>query len=91
MAVLVLDVTHGEIRYDKTDRTFSAELSDIDSPELDMLCRAGSPITVLNPKTGNRILMKRFKVDTDGEDVYGYWYMGTTRTGSSFKFLFIND
>jgi hypothetical protein len=87
----VVDITHGAVHYDKTDRTFSAELSDLGSQELDRLCRAGSPISVLNPKTGNQIQMNRFKVDTDGEDVYGYWYRGTTRTGSSFKFLFIND
>jgi hypothetical protein len=50
----VVDITHGAVHYDKTDRTFSAELSDLGSQELDRLCRAGSPISVLNPKTGNR-------------------------------------
>lgn len=88
----VVDVTHEAVHYDKSDRTFSAELSDLGRAELDRLCREGGPVSVLNPKTGNQIQMTRFKVDTDGEgDVHGYWYRGTTKTGSSFKFLFIND
>ena len=86
-----VNVTHEAIHYDKTDRTFSVELSSLGDSAIDRACSMGSTITAVNPKTGNRIQMIRFKVDKDSDgDVHGYWYRANVESGQ-VKFLFIND
>lgn len=91
---MIINVIHPAIHFDSSDSTFSAELSDIENKrgEITRLCREGTPIYVFNPITRTQIRMTRFKVDSDGEDTYGWWYRGFNKNnGKSFKFLFIND
>jgi hypothetical protein len=91
---MIINIKHPMIGYTAKDATFCAELSDIEEVrgEITRLCRVASPIYVYNPITGTQIKMTRFKVDSDGEDTYGWWYRGfNPNTGKSFKFLFIND
>ena len=92
---MIVDLTNPAISYDKTDRTFVAELSDIEQTRFEItdLCRRGLPIYVKNPRTGVQIKMTRFKVDSSdgGEDIAGWWYRGCSPIVLEFKFLFIND
>lgn len=89
---MTIDISHPMIGYNKEDKTFSAELSDIEKVrgEITDLCRRAIPIYLKNPETGNLVKTTRFKVDSDGEDTFGWWYHGTF-DGKYFKFLFIND
>lgn len=89
---MVIDITQQMIGWDKDTSTFVAELSDIEQTrfEITHLCRKASPIWCLNPKTGVKVKFTRFHVDTDGEDVYGWWYHSTVN-GKYLRFLFIND
>lgn len=89
---MIIDISNPMIHYSKEDKTFSAELSDLEKVrgEITKLCRQGSPIYLKNPKTGNQVKTTRFKVDSDGEEDYGWWYRGKFN-GKSFEFLFIND
>lgn len=91
---MIINIKHPMIGYTAEDATFCAELSDIEKVrgEITGLCRRAAPIWVLNPITGAQIKMTRVKVDSDGEDIYGWWYRGFNQAnGRSFKFLFIND
>lgn len=89
---MVLDITHPGIGWDKDTSTFAAELSDIEQTrfEITNLCRRAAPIYLKNPKTGTQVKFTRFHVDTDGEDVYGWWYHATVN-GKYLRVLFIND
>jgi hypothetical protein len=91
---MVINIKHPMIGYTAEDSTFCAELSDIEEVrgEITRLCRVAAPIYVFNPITRIQIKMTRFKVDSDEEDTYGWWYQGFNRAnGRAFKFLFIND
>jgi hypothetical protein len=89
---MVIDITHPMVGWDPADSTFVAELSDIEKSrfEITNLCRRGAPIWAENPKTGKMIKFIRFKTDTDGEDVFGWWYRAV-HNGRELRFLFIND
>ena len=76
----VIDITPK--MYDKKDKTFTLEASDAD------VGYPGIIVYLRNPKTGNKIRFKQFKKDTDGEDIFGWWYQSDDR---QYKLLIIND
>lgn len=87
---MVLEITNQAITWNPKNQTFSAELSSLGRRDVSNCCFEGRPINVKNPITGAMVQMNRLKVDTDGEDVYGFWYHGS-KDNRYFKFLFIND
>jgi hypothetical protein len=68
--------------YDPKDKTFSMEISQTD------LGAAPKVLSIRNPKTGKSMEFTMFKKDTDGEDIFGYWYQSKDR---QYKLLLIND
>ena len=77
----------------KTD-TFSGEISSLRIPGLFDQVSKGLPITLHNPRSGDKLKMTRVEVhqDSTGEDIYGWLYHGYNHdNGRNVKLLIIND
>lgn len=82
------------ISFNSQTDTFSAELSDLRIPRLYQHIFGGSPITLINPKSGGRLKATWVEThrDASGEDIYGWLYHAyNPANGRNIKFLFIND
>jgi hypothetical protein len=82
--ILTIDVH--KFFYDKKDKSFTAELSDLD------MNYAPQMLYLHNPKTGNKVLFRQIGKDYDAshEDIYGFRYKSDDILFSG-TLLLIND
>ena len=95
--MVIIDISHSQISFQKSTQCFCVELSDLPEPlrgKVTQHCISKAEIKVHNPKTNNTVSMFFTKADMDGshEDIYGWNYKGVNPSNKrAFKFLFIND
>lgn len=78
---MTVTVSTDKFTYDAKSKTFVAEISEARE-------NFGYGFYLRSEKTGVKKLFHHYKSDTDGEDIYGWWYY---TPGERYKVLIIND